>query len=173
MNSNFQKLLYVGLPLVIILVFFVLTNNNPKNQRENPALSAPDFESRLEVSENYPVETVEEINEFDTKVMAEGESEVTVKAGDEITVHYRGWLASDGTIFDQSFTRGDQGFTFIAGPTGSVIEGWQEGVIGMKVGEIRRLYIPSEKAYGEFGSGSVIGPDADLVFDVELIRINQ
>lgn len=86
-----------------------------------------------------------------------------------LTVNYHGTLATDGTVFDSSFERG-QPATF---PLTGVIDGWQEGLVGMKEGGTRRLVIPSEQAYGEAGSGAVIGPNADLVFVVELISIDN
>jgi FKBP-type peptidyl-prolyl cis-trans isomerase len=87
---------------------------------------------------------------------------------DNVTVHYTGWLASDGTVFDSSVERGEPA-TF---PLNGVIQGWQEGIPGMQVGGKRRLVIPSDLAYGPSGTpdGS-IPPNSALVFEVELISI--
>jgi FKBP-type peptidyl-prolyl cis-trans isomerase len=90
------------------------------------------------------------------------------KTGDDVSVHYTGWL-DDGTKFDSSVDRG-QPFEFTLG-TGSVIRGWDEGVAGMKVGGVRKLTIPSELGYGDRGAGSLIEPGATLIFDVELLEI--
>lgn len=87
---------------------------------------------------------------------------------DNVTVHYTGWLATDGTVFDSSVQRG-QPATF---PLSGVIQGWQEGIPGMKVGGKRRLVIPAELAYGSQGTGG-IPPNSALVFEVELINIGQ
>jgi FKBP-type peptidyl-prolyl cis-trans isomerase FkpA len=90
------------------------------------------------------------------------------KTGDSIEVHYTGWL-KDGTKFDSSLDHG-RPFGFQLG-AGRVIRGWDEGVAGMKVGGKRKLVIPSGLAYGARGAGNVIPPNAELTFEVELLRV--
>ncbi len=90
------------------------------------------------------------------------------KAGDTVEVHYTGWL-TNGTKFDSSRDRG-QPFAFKLG-AGRVIKGWDEGVAGMKVGGKRKLTIPPALGYGSRGAGGLIPPDAELIFEVELLKI--
>lgn len=92
------------------------------------------------------------------------------RRGQTVKVHYTGWL-TDGTKFDSSVDRG-QPFTFPLG-AGRVIKGWDEGVAGMKVGGKRKLTIPPQLGYGARGAGGVIPPNAELIFEVELLDIVQ
>ncbi|HLL01744.1 MAG TPA: FKBP-type peptidyl-prolyl cis-trans isomerase [Myxococcaceae bacterium] len=89
-------------------------------------------------------------------------------AGKTVTVHYVGTL-TDGSKFDSSRDR-NQGFTFQLG-AGRVIQGWDKGVAGMKVGGVRKLTIPPEMGYGARGFGSVIPPNSTLIFEVELLDV--
>lgn len=91
-----------------------------------------------------------------------------VKPGDTVTVHYIGTLTG-GKIFDSSKVSG-QPFEFVVGQ-GAVIRGWDVGLVGMRVGGVRRLIIPPEQAYGERGVPPVIPPKATLHFEVELLNI--
>jgi FKBP-type peptidyl-prolyl cis-trans isomerase FkpA len=94
------------------------------------------------------------------------------KTGQDVTVHYTGWLYEGGQAgrkFDSSKDRNDP-FQFALG-AGMVIRGWDEGVQGMKVGGTRRLIIPPQLGYGARGAGGVIPPNATLLFEVELLDV--
>jgi FKBP-type peptidyl-prolyl cis-trans isomerase len=101
--------------------------------------------------------------QYQDEVLGNGD---TAKAGQQVQVHYTGWL-TDGTKFDSSKDRGTP-FKFRLG-AGEVIRGWDEGVAGMKIGGKRKLVIPAELGYGSRGAGGLIPPGATLVFEVELL----
>ena len=142
--------------LIIILtaivggVYFLFQNQ--KNNKESTATN------------NY------EIQGMKVEILKEGIGE-SAKNGDTVTVHYIGTL-ENGEKFDSSRDRGTP-FSFILG-AGQVIKGWDLGVAGMKVGEKRKLTIPSELAYGDTGTpGGPIPPKAILIFEVELLSISR
>lgn len=119
-----------------------------------PPLEVPKFD--------LPAGDVTELSTVDITV---GEG-AEVVAGDCIVANYHGVLA-DGSVFDSSFERGGPArFSLLR-----VIKGWQQGIPGMREGGVRVLTIPSDLAYGPAGNAPLIGPDADLVFVVELVEI--
>jgi FKBP-type peptidyl-prolyl cis-trans isomerase len=112
-----------------------------------------------------PVDEVKELESIDIKVGDGAE----VPKGATITAHYTGALAKDGTIFQSSHDF-DSPATF---GLHQVINGWTEGVPGMKVGGTRRLIIPAAQAYGASSPSHNIPPNSDLVFDIELVAIKS
>ena len=113
---------------------------------------------------NKEIVTASGLKYVDLKV-GEGDE---AKAGKVVEVHYTGWL-ENGTKFDSSHDRGEP-LKFKLG-VGQVIKGWDEGVAGMRVGGKRKLIIPAALGYGKQGAGGVIPPNANLVFEVELLSL--
>lgn len=106
-------------------------------------------------------------NELQIIDLVEGTGKAAVK-GALIHTHYTGWL-ENGTKFDSSHDRG-QPFQTVIG-TGRVIQGWDQGIIGMKVGGKRKLIVPSHLAYGERQMGSIIPANSNLIFEIELLEV--
>lgn len=96
---------------------------------------------------------------------------VAAEAGDEITVNYVGAL-TNGQVFDASANQGPGGFKFTLG-VGQVIQGWDQGLVGMKEGGKRKLIIPASLAYGDQSPAPSIPPNSTLVFEVELLKVEK
>lgn len=180
-GKNLVAIVLVLLIVGIIIFYQPLMNDDDNVARDNSnddvtADSTPGVVLETSRLKDEPQDNLETLSEPLTELITETrfepleEATAEVAVGNSIRVNYIGWTAADGNIFDQSFNRGDEGFTFTVGQ--GVIEGWSQGTVGMKVGEVRRLKIPSELGYGEFGAGEDIPPNADLIFDVELLEIN-
>ena len=103
------------------------------------------------------------------EIVTEGNG-TTASTGNRVSVHYKGMLA-DGDVFDESGPPGKP-FSFEIG-AGEVIPGWEQGVSGMKVGEVRKLTIPPKLGYGSGGAGDTIPPNATLVFEIELLDVSE
>jgi len=126
----------------------------------NPA-PTPTNQEHLEIHE---VVTPSGLKYTDLKI---GQGDVA-ETGKVLEVHYSGWLAANRVKFDSSIE--DRPFTFRLG-TGDAIKGWDEGLMGMKVGGKRRLVIPPELGFGKQGVGSVVPPNAVLVYEFELLAV--
>ena len=151
----------LGVVSALAVVIFVFLN---KEVDTLPDAQTINLNSKKEdtMSEN----NVEDFDVLGITTIQQGDGQ-EAQVGDTVSVHYEGTL-SDGTKFDSSYDRG-QPFEFTLGDN-YVIEGWEKGVIGMKVGEIRELKIPSSMGYGDSGNGSIPGK-AGLVFKIELLEI--
>lgn len=141
--------------------------------KQQPA--APQTQSNAQPAANQePAQTEANPNannpmELKIETTQPGTGEQTVKAGDTVSVQYTGKL-TDGKKFDSSYDHGGQPFSFKVG-AGQVIKGWDQGLLGAKVGEKRTLTIPPDLGYGAAGAGGVIPPNATLLFDVEVVSI--
>ena len=113
-----------------------------------------------------PIGKKNKVTELEIIDLVEGDGQ-EVPEDATITAHYTGALCADGTIFESSHDSGNAA-TF---GLNQVIDGWTQGVPGMKVGGTRRLVIPSALAYGQRRASAQIGPNSDLVFDIELIAV--
>ena len=153
-----DKKLAIFLISVSALTFFILNRSEETIESISPEI----------VQDNQQEENMEN-SELKTEIIQEGSGQ-EAKNGDTVSVHYTGTL-EDGTKFDSSVDRGTP-FSFKLG-IGQVIKGWDLGVLGMKIGEKRKLTIPSNLAYGERGVPGTIPANATLLFDVELLGINQ
>ena len=172
-KTNYMQIIApIAILIVASLGFYYLSkyynkkdmeNTNDKasqtNQTSTSNPSAPSAEADKDSGVN--------VQGVSVKILKEG-SGAAAKNGDKLSMHYVGTL-ENGIKFDSSRDRGTP-FEFTLG-TGEVIKGWEVGILGMKVGELRRLTIPSELGYGARGAGSAIPPNATLIFEVELLKI--
>lgn len=156
--------------VTVVLALFVVACGS---QDDDPAAAAAPIEETNVTSDNpNAVEVIEIAPGLSAAILRRGYGQAA-QAGDIVDVHYTGWLydeeAADhrGDKFDSSVDRGDQ-FQFPLG-AGRVIKGWDQGVQGMLIGELRELTIAPEMGYGDRGAGGgLIPPGATLVFEVEL-----
>lgn len=159
MSMKKKLLSLLGILLIVFLMSGCLNQTNPESESEEGL-------NEEHLLEEETGEEVNEIMDLEIEILEEGQGERAVEDGDVISVHYVGTLI-DGTKFDSSLDRGET-FVFSVG-AGQVIPGWEQGVLGMKLGEKRKLTIPAHLAYGEQGIPGVIPPSATLIFEVDLV----
>jgi len=160
-----KKKVLIGLVVAMVVVVGVILIRSAVNAPTNVDKSDAGAKSQInnnQTNENKPMQ-------LEIKTTQEGTGDRVVKAGDTVSVQYTGKL-TDGTKFDSSYDHGGQPFSFTVG-AGQVIKGWDEGLLGAKVGEKRTLTIPSDLGYGATGAGAAIPPNATLIFDVEVVSI--
>ena len=138
------------------------SNKSQQNSQQDAPQSAASYPG--EATSQQPESTASGLKYIDM-MMGNG---AMPQAGNQVTVHYSGYL-TNGQKFDSSLDH-NQPLTFTIG-MGQVIKGWDEGVATMKVGGKRKLIIPAELGYGSRGASGVIPPDAELIFDVELLEV--
>jgi len=171
---------YIWIVVAIALIGGLVVIGNKKDTRDTPETPLSPQEATL-VGPQEPVPT----NTYDVKaplsknkiILKDGmKIEITqegsgtpIVSGQTAVMSYVGKL-ENGVVFDASKNHGDGTFSFILG-TNQVIQGWEKGVLGMKVGESRTLTIPGELAYGSNGIPGVIPPNATLIFDISLLII--
>jgi len=166
MVSKKQTYIAVALAVVVVIIFIMLGFFGVQGfgAQQGAATGSINNDSQVILDELSKTGTVSQLR---TAKIADGAG-AELKAGDTITVHYIGVLP-DGTVFDSSRDRGTP-FTFTLG-VGQVIQGWDQGLVGKKVGDRLILAIPSELGYGAQGAGGVIPPNATLIFDVEVLGV--
>lgn len=141
----------------LVIVIYAMNKSNSTN--------STDVTSAI----TTPIPTLDTTDAFEIKVLTEGSGE-GAKVGQKVTVHYTGTFKTTGEKFDSSKDAGREPFSFTLGEN-SVIQGWEQGVLGMKVGEKRKLQVPPAMGYGASDYMSIPG-NSTLIFEVELLSIN-
>jgi len=162
MNKKYLTIILAIGAFALGAIGYSLIFKNKMPEEKNQNQSAQTNNQSQQTSNSFDIQGMK------VEVLQQGAGD-SAKTGDTVSVHYVGTL-ENGTKFDSSIDRGEP-FSFTLGEN-RVIQGWELGVLGMKVGEKRRLTIPSNLAYGDRAVGNVIPANATLVFEVELLGIN-
>lgn len=157
MAGKSKTVLIIASILLILGTAYLIWQNNGSNRPANSNTQSQGQQNKM----NFDIQGMK------VEILKEG-SGAEAKAGNTVSVHYTGTL-TNGSKFDSSVDRGEP-FEFILGAR-RVIEGWDLGVAGMKVGEKRKLTIPPEMAYGDRAVGGIIPANSTLIFDVELLGV--
>ena len=167
-SSRYRRLVYAGMLLAVLSFGNSCLLTSPQAQTPPPAAPAP-AGANIEKDKDTgkPVVTTPSGLKYVDLVVGTGPA---VKTGDHVSVNYLGKLV-DGTKFDASADHGGT-FDYVQGVT-SLIQGWTEGTSTMKVGGKRKLIIPPQLGYGMQGAGDAVPPNATLIFEIELVAINN
>ncbi len=158
----------VALALAVVVFFFLFNGMSLFSKSIPPQQTATEATTTQPTSTTTtPIGNATQLQVTD-EIIGTG---ATAEDGDSVTVNYVGSL-TDGTVFDASANHGTTGFTFNLG-AGQVIKGWDEGIVGMKVGGKRKLIIPASLAYGDQAIGNVIPANSTLIFEVELLKVQK
>ena len=172
----------VALALVVVIAFFIVPglwpfpSSTPVAATDQTAANATSTTDTAQITTQttptatMPTTPTESATQLSMKDVVVGTGAVA-QAGDSVTVNYVGSL-TNGTVFDASANHGTTGFTFNLG-AGQVIKGWDEGIVGMKVGGKRILIIPASLAYGDQAVGNLIPANSTLIFEVELLNVQK
>lgn len=166
----------IRLPACCAIAIALAACGKPATDDESRLKPLPQATAEAPVTDADVIESVEIMPGLSMRLLREG-SGATAEPDQYAVVHYTGWLYGEnaedhrGKKFDSSIDRG-QHFEFLLG-AGKVIRGWDQGVVGMKVGELRELTIAPELAYGNRQVGDVIPPGSTLVFEVELVNLKD
>lgn len=154
--------IFIFVNMIIFLNPITLHSKRKPNTTATPSAATPSAADRVKVGGL----------EYEVLIQPNSDAKTPIKS-QSVCVHYTGWLNNNGQLgkkFDSSVDRNEP-FNFVLG-VGQVIEGWDKMVALMKVGQKVRVYIPAALAYGTRGHGSIIPKSADLIFDIELLKIN-
>lgn len=164
----------VALALAVVVSFFVFPGLSPFSQVPPQTTAEQPQDVSITPQDQTATNPMPTTTQEITKLMVKDEivgTGAAAVAGDTVTVNYVGAL-TNGTVFDASAKHGSDGFTFTLG-VGQVIKGWDQGIVGMKVGGKRMLAIPADLAYGSQAVGDVIPANSALIFEVELLKVTK
>lgn len=182
MKNKHDKHVLIGVGIAILIIVLAIigyykfgrsvtvpqvTNNTVTEESVNVLPTGSELLGKKDANKMDPIQVIKKDSGLVIEIRQEGTG-AQVKSGDTVSVDYRG-MFTNGTVFDESYKRGQQ-FSFTVGG-GQVIAGWDEGLLGMKVGEKRRLTVPSNLGYGANDYGPIPG-GSTLIFDIELHKIN-
>lgn len=163
-------IIYIIVALIVVgLIYFFVVDMKKGGGNVSENTSEEVLNNNVNQNTMQTQETVSYIQGMKVEIIKSGTGE-GAKIKDKVTVNYTGTL-ENGKKFDSSLGADRGPFQFTLG-LNSVIQGWELGILGMKVGEKRKLTIPAELGYGASGAGSVIPPNATLIFEVDLLKIN-